>query len=215
VFVVARGPKTAYRDTGNMESSAVFASGDGGATWALSSQSGGNAASVLVETLSLSPGFATDQTVQATGHRSGTAPSTFGCTTALSNDAGGSWTMLSVGQTPGLSSQTGVCGVGLLLVNGAGVVIGATLPYYLSGGYMQLLRSLDYGVTWLSFNPPGDNLFAGLRRVTGRGCHSSWSAAGRHSARGLVGVRGPTTLRGPAQPRFCLALARSVSPSRP
>jgi photosystem II stability/assembly factor-like uncharacterized protein len=161
VFVAARGPKTAYRDTGNMESSAVFASGDGGATWALSNQSGSNASSLLVETLSLSPGFAADQIVQATGHRSGTAPSTFGCSTALSNDAGSSWTMLSVGQTPGLSSQTGVCGVGLLSVNGAAVVIGETFPYYLSGGYMQLLRSLDKGFGWMGLNPPGDNLFAG------------------------------------------------------
>lgn len=113
----------------------------------------------LGSTLNLSPAFAADRTLLSTLSLGGAAPSSYGCSSEVSTDGGGSW-QAAEQQTLG----AGLCGIGLLHAAGTTVLLAYQRPYYLSSGpNRDVVHSLDGGATWTILAPPGDGLALGFQ----------------------------------------------------
>jgi hypothetical protein len=153
--------QTLFAVTSNIDQhmTAVLVSRDGGNTWSVSDQQTDRPA---MPQLILSPSYSTDQVLLETLQYSTAGPSFGTCATALSTDAGNSWSWLDYTTHPSMPGEwTGVCGEGVLTINGTVAVIARPQLDQNVSGSEPLALSLDSGASWVPFEPPGETI-AGL-----------------------------------------------------
>jgi hypothetical protein len=163
LYVTALGPwqaaDIALCGSCTLPSIGTFVSNDGGADWQRMDEPPHNASYPLGAQLRVSPNFAGDQTVLSTYDVGGASPSSYQCGQHVSTDAGASW------QTPRSPAfGAGACGLALVHLGDATVLLTYERPYYLSSEpNRNVYRSMDAGASWQQLAPAGDGLALGYQ----------------------------------------------------
>lgn len=162
IFTAALGPwQSTPQNPGTIYTAAVFRSRDAGASWDAVRQERSGGTYISQETLALSSGFASDQTLLwSDAYGSDSMPVRSGCSLAVSSDAGDSWHNREAPQGADSSSWTGLCGLGTGSLNGSSALLAYPSVYYLAApALIPALHSVDGGATWITLGPPGDWVF--------------------------------------------------------